>query len=222
MAFSTVAKFSIAIGTVGGATGFAIGAQKLFSKGPSISELIKSKNPEKRLLNKNATKEAWKAAWKSYREAQQNREKDIWNIEGWKKGNLTSDEEAPEAFKKGCESRVTGSSQLYDEVVSYCTRNTTLADLVADDSGRKLLVKVDSGNTPEWKAVWAAYKQTNTNKANNQDEWKLNNWATDHQKTEAPVAFMDKCKTNSETEGFNPKSTLYEQLLKYCTSVVFK
>ncbi|CBY93121.1 hypothetical protein HF1_11130 [Mycoplasma haemofelis str. Langford 1] len=222
MALSTAAKSAIGLGTVGGVTGSAIGANYLLSKDPNIPELIKSKNPEKRLLDKNSSAEAWKAAWKAYREANNSKEKDIWSIEGWKKESSVADAEAPEAFRKGCASRIEGSSKLYDEVISYCTRKTTLADLISDDSGRRLLVKTDKGDTPEWKAVWSAYKKVNTTQSKDKDEWKLDNWESDSKKEEASDAFMDKCKTNSETEGYDPNTPLYQQLLKYCTVEISK
>ncbi|CBY93117.1 hypothetical protein HF1_11090 [Mycoplasma haemofelis str. Langford 1] len=217
MALSTAAKSAIGLGAVGGVTGSAIGANYLFNKGLSIRELIKSKNPEKRLLNEKSSDASWKAAWKAYRSANKDREKDIWSVVGWKKGEPTEDEVAPEAFKKGCESRIEGSSKFYDEVISYCTRKTTLADLVSDDSRRTLLVKVTGGNSSEWKAVWAEYKKSDSTKASGKDAWKLSNWPTDSQKEEAPDVFMEKCKTNSETEGYDVNSDLYKQLLKYCT-----
>ncbi|CBY93128.1 hypothetical protein HF1_11200 [Mycoplasma haemofelis str. Langford 1] len=221
MALSTAAKSALGIGTVGGVAGSAIGTNYLLNKDPSIPELIKSKNPEKRLLDKNSSAEAWKAAWKAYREANKNKEKDIWSIEGWTKGNPATDEAAPEAFKKGCESKIAGSSELYDEVVLYCTRKTVLADLVGDDSKRKLLTKVEGGNTAEWKAVWEEYKKSGTtHNGSGDDAWKLTDWTSVSSKPEAANTFMDKCKANSETEGYDTSVSLYQQLLKYCTTEI--
>ncbi|AEW45743.1 hypothetical protein MHC_04435 [Mycoplasma haemocanis str. Illinois] len=221
MALSTVAKLTIGLGTVGGVAGSAVGVNYLISKGPSISELIKSKNPEKRLLDKNSSSELWKAAWKAYREANKNEEKDIWGIEGWKKGDATTVEEAPEAFKKGCESRIEGSSKLYDEVVNYCTRKTILADLVGDDPNRKLLAKVEGGNTDAWKSAWAEYKKEGTNhNGSGENDWKLSDWSSVNSSTEAAGSFMDKCKSNSEKEGHDTSTLLYQKLLKYCTTKI--
>ncbi|AEW45737.1 hypothetical protein MHC_04405 [Mycoplasma haemocanis str. Illinois] len=217
MALSTITKFAIGLGTVGGVAGSAIGVNYFLSKGPSISELIKSKNPEKRLLDKNSSSDLWKAAWKSYRAANKDKEKDMWSIDGWKKGEPTDNEAAPESFKNACESRIKGSSKLYDEVINYCTRKTILADLVSEDSGRVLLVKVSGGNSKEWKEAWSSYKKANTTHTDNSDVWKLTGYSSEHSKENAPDVFMEKCKTNSETEGYDINGDLYKQLLKYCT-----
>ncbi|CBY93125.1 hypothetical protein HF1_11170 [Mycoplasma haemofelis str. Langford 1] len=220
MALSTAAKSALGLGTVGGVAGSAIGANYLLDKGPSISDLIKSKNPEKRLLDKNSSEEAWKAAWKAYREANKNKEKDIWSIEGWTTGASKDSEEAPDTFKQGCASRIRGSSKLYDEVISYCTRKTILADLVKESSGRALLAKESGGGSAAWKAVWTEYKKSDTTHTNGKDAWKIDTWSSIHSSENAPDTFMDKCKSNSEVEGHNPDSELYKQLLKYCTTEI--
>ncbi|CBY93114.1 hypothetical protein HF1_11060 [Mycoplasma haemofelis str. Langford 1] len=224
MALSTAAKSAIGLGTAGGVASSAAGINYLItSKGFSISELVKSKSPNKRKLIKssNGSEDAWQKSWKAYREEFNNSNKNPFSLV-LTKGTVTSTN-ATQEFMSACEtweSRNVKSTEDEDYKVflKYCTRNTLMSDLVSENPRRKALTKSDTeSNAQGWKDAWADYKKKNPYVQDRKGVWDLSDWSTKHNQDNAPVTFMTRCDTELKREYYDIEGEDYNRVISWCT-----
>ncbi|CBY93142.1 hypothetical protein HF1_11340 [Mycoplasma haemofelis str. Langford 1] len=224
MANSLLFKSLAGIGGVSAATGATIGIPKLLEdKGELISELIKTKNPDKRLITSQSLEDAdWKKSWEDYRKANKNAKngEDTFQLSDWSPitTEITSTA-ASQSLLNACSSnskkRAVESSQLYRDVLNYCTRDTLISDLLKE-SGRTPLLKSEAATSPEWKKAWESYRVANKDKS--EDAWKLQGF--DGQKNQegqqAWDTFMNQCETNLKSKEIS-NSLLLSQVKDWCT-----
>ncbi|AEW45758.1 hypothetical protein MHC_04510 [Mycoplasma haemocanis str. Illinois] len=171
------------IGGVSVAAGAAIGIPKLLEdKGKLVSELIKEKDPGKRLItSKSLDDPYWKKAWEDYRKVNKDAAKgqDAFKLFDWG-GQITTSitsTEAPQSLVNSCSfnttKRVSHDSQLYKNVLKYCTRDSLISDLIKD-SGKTPLLKSEDASSSEWKAAWERYRLANQG---SEDAWKLSGFS---------------------------------------------
>ncbi|CBY93145.1 hypothetical protein HF1_11370 [Mycoplasma haemofelis str. Langford 1] len=225
MANSLLFKSLAGIGGVSAVTGAAIGIPKLLEdKGELISELIKTKNPNKRLITSQSLEDAdWKKSWEDYRKANKNAKKgeDSFQLSDWS-GSITTDitdSTASQSLLNACSSnskkRVVESSQLYKDVLNYCTRDTLISDLLKE-SGKTPLLKSEAANSAGWKAAWERYRIANKDK--DSDDWKLQdfNGQKNQASQQAWETFRTQCETNLNSKDIS-KSVFLEQVKDWCT-----
>ncbi|CBY92253.1 hypothetical protein HF1_02450 [Mycoplasma haemofelis str. Langford 1] len=190
-----------------------------------IKELIKTANPHKRLIEGSTVSDPhWKEVWKEYRNANLNKGVDFWNIQGWQKptGNVTNSDDASSHFISACSSKLneeveSSKDPLYLQVISYCTRDALISDLIKEKGNGKTLLSKEGNDSEAWKAVWTSYKTGNTNKAKGQDKWGLSDWDTKNNDVSAPDSFKDKCKEKSEKKTVDSSEDDYKEVLDWCT-----
>ncbi|CBY92314.1 hypothetical protein HF1_03060 [Mycoplasma haemofelis str. Langford 1] len=193
----------------------------------SISSLIRDANPEKRLITATTVGDAdWKAAYKTYIERNKDNEKDIWSLKGWSKpvGEVTLTE-ATQEFLSACDSnsKVEVSEKedpLYQQVLSYCTRNTLVSDLIKERSNGKQLLDTSSsgsGQEEEWKAAWGVYRTQNKDSGNGKNPWGINNWETEKEKEELPSDYKSKCAERVKKPAHKFDNEDYVNVLAWCT-----
>ncbi|AEG72609.1 hypothetical protein MHF_0330 [Mycoplasma haemofelis Ohio2] len=187
----------------------------------SLSSLMKTKNPEKRLISRSVSGSdaTWKAAWKRYLDSNSN----VWALTigtAKKDGN----DEAPAAFLNKCAENSDALIEnerdpLYSQVLSYCTRDTLIKDLISESGSRRFLDGTSGKDTAEWKAAWEAYKSKNTNKEDKQDKWSLSDWKDKHSQGEALDSFKNKCTEKSSINAYSQSSLVedYGLVLDWCT-----
>ncbi|AEW45081.1 hypothetical protein MHC_01075 [Mycoplasma haemocanis str. Illinois] len=186
-----------------------------------IKELIKTVSPHKRLIEGSAiTDPLWKEAWKEYRNAHLNKDSDSWNINGWEKptGVISNSTDASSHFISACSSKLdeeveSSADPLYSQVVSYCTRDALVSDLIKERNPNKSPLSNADGD--KWKTPWEAYKVFNSSK--NEDKWKLSDWTQKKGDSNVPETFKQKCKEKLETKTVEAKDEDYEDTLNWCT-----
>ncbi|AEG73462.1 hypothetical protein MHF_1224 [Mycoplasma haemofelis Ohio2] len=128
MANSLLFKSLAGVGGIAAATGAAIGIPKLLEdKGELISELIKTKNPNKRLITSKSLEDAdWKKAWESYRVANKDKSEDAWKLQGFDGQKNQEGQRAWDTFRTQCEtnlkSKEISNSLLLSQVKDWCTK----------------------------------------------------------------------------------------------------
>ncbi|CBY92269.1 hypothetical protein HF1_02610 [Mycoplasma haemofelis str. Langford 1] len=231
MSSSLLAKSALGVAGLGTATAGTvyfgrdlIGGESRKEK-TSIRKLIQSSNPHKRLISgNNASDQNWKDAWKRYREGHLNKDSDSWNLEGWTRptGSIGNSDNASTHFISACSSKAdieveNDKDPLYVQVVSYCTRDALISDLIKERNPNKSLLSSESGDEGQWKTVWTSYKDSNPNKEQNGDKWKLSDWNGKQGEDGAPQSFKDECKKRSGTKTVEARSDDYSDTLKWCT-----
>ncbi|CBY92259.1 hypothetical protein HF1_02510 [Mycoplasma haemofelis str. Langford 1] len=190
----------------------------------SVSELIKALRKDKRLITGSSVEDPyWKAAWKKYRADNNSKASDAWGIKGWVKvvGEIP-DDNAPQDFINSCKDKrerkiVNENNPLFFQVVSYCSRDTLVSDLIKENyPSKKILEKVDQGNSDGWKAAWASYKNVNTVKTKDHDIWKLTDWPSQSAEN-APDTFMNKCAEKVKVTAFDLNNEDYLNAVRWCT-----
>ncbi|AEG72700.1 hypothetical protein MHF_0424 [Mycoplasma haemofelis Ohio2] len=166
-------------------TAVSAGATKLVlpreRESKSISKWIGDRFPEKRLLirgwgkKQDGSPEEWKVAWKNYLNAYSGAESNPFSL------TLTdSSGNAPSEFIDACKKRFSVQvSDIEDErlvhVLEYCTRSTSVEDLILSTSKRLLSSTskrlLSSSNSSGWNELWNAYKKDNADKESGKDEW---------------------------------------------------
>ncbi|CBY92265.1 hypothetical protein HF1_02570 [Mycoplasma haemofelis str. Langford 1] len=179
----------------------------------SIKFLLASKNTNKRLLVKsNDGSEAhWKAAWKAYLTSKNN----IWNLKEWKDSPV-QDENAPSSFMDACTSNSNGevedtASKEYINVLSFCTRNTLVKDLVLE-SNRVLNDDSNGG----WSESWKSYRSSNQSKE--KDDWQLTDW-NDKKSSDDTISenLKTQCKDKLEVESGFKAVKDYQDVVNWCS-----
>ncbi|CBY92294.1 hypothetical protein HF1_02860 [Mycoplasma haemofelis str. Langford 1] len=219
-------KAALGVGAASATAAGAAYASGVFSpsdeKKELISKLIKTTNPDKRIIIASSGDDPhWKEAWKRYRE-DNSPDSDVWKLKNWNKSStpVTSSETALSNFMSECASRlsleISGvESNLYKEVLKYCTRDTLVEDWVKE-SGKSLRVKGD-GKSQEWKDLWTKYRTANKDKDQGKDEWGIfkKKW-TDITTEDAPSEFRDKCETESKLKSALLSEDSVQKVLAYC------
>ncbi|CBY92288.1 hypothetical protein HF1_02800 [Mycoplasma haemofelis str. Langford 1] len=193
----------------------------------TIASLIQKSNPEKRLLTSSTqpSDKAWKDAWAKYRN--QNKESNSWGISSWTKTNsdVQGDADAPNDFISKCASQsslevLNTDDSAYKEVLSYCTRDTLIKDLIS--GSKRLLVNSGNEDSEAWNTAWKAYKAKNTGNQQAQDKWALGDWNSQSSQGTAPTTFKQKCVDKSSSNAYSQSSLVedYELVLEWCTTNV--
>ncbi|AEG72625.1 hypothetical protein MHF_0346 [Mycoplasma haemofelis Ohio2] len=131
----------------------------------SISKLLQSLNPEKRLIMASEGSDPlWKEAWKNYKVKYSGKGLDPLKVLSGKA--LASDESAPADFMSSCKDLfdvkvVDGKDDSYQLVLNHCTRLTLVSDWIAD-RGHELVSQTE-GDATIWKDLWKKYKDAGKN-----------------------------------------------------------
>ncbi|AEG73484.1 hypothetical protein MHF_1248 [Mycoplasma haemofelis Ohio2] len=215
-------------GGVAAATGAALGIPKLLEeKEKPVSELIKIHNPEKRLITATAVGDsAWKKAWQAYRTTNKSAPvgKDTFQLSDWSgviSGDINATDDAKKTLLDACslnsKKKVLQDSQLYKDVLSYCTRDTTISDLVTE-SKKTVLSKIGTQTSdPKWKAAWERYRLAN--KGLSTDAWSVSGFssAKDNANQNALDGFRDQCESKLASTSIKDMKLL-EQVKSWCTA----
>ncbi|CBY92404.1 hypothetical protein HF1_03960 [Mycoplasma haemofelis str. Langford 1] len=209
-------------GTVGMAVKFS-GQEKP----RSIKDLLWQHKPEKRLLFKryldkeDGSQPEWKEAWKKYRTNYKDSERDPLGL--LTKPVDLNDANAPSNFMESCESLFKKEvhnikSDRYQLADNYCTRLTSVADLVWE-SNRKVLAKGNDGNSSEWKGLWKKYIEANLGKDTGKDEWQVfeKKWESTSDQEAATDKFRSKCESESLVKTGSRSHASYQKVIDYCS-----
>ncbi|CBY92261.1 hypothetical protein HF1_02530 [Mycoplasma haemofelis str. Langford 1] len=208
-----------AAGVLGAGTAAAGGAlaYKELSKPKtySIKSLLISKNQDKRLLvkDKDGSSTEWKAAWKAYLNSGNN----IWKLPEWKTPPV-AEEKAPNSFMDACSSNSgvmveSVSSQEYKNVLSFCTRDTVVKDLI-EESGRVLNSDTNGG----WSKSWKSYRDLNKDKEKTKDSWQLTDWESSKASDDAISAdFKKKCNDKLALKTNGREVDDYQNIIDWCS-----
>ncbi|AEW45073.2 hypothetical protein MHC_01035 [Mycoplasma haemocanis str. Illinois] len=197
------------------------------NKKVSISELLKTSNPEKRLITSSQASDGdWKEAWKTYREANKGKKlnEDKWKLSGWTtpQSDITNAENASDSFMSACsvnkDKQVSGTDDpLYGEVLAYCTRSTLVSDLIADNYPNKKILTSTDNDDAGWKEVWSQYRTHNSGKNDkDSDTWKLDDWPSSNENN-VPQSFKTKCGEKVKVATFVTNNEDYMNAVKWCT-----
>ncbi|AEG72564.1 hypothetical protein MHF_0282 [Mycoplasma haemofelis Ohio2] len=194
----------------------------------SISKLLKTSNPEKRLITSSQASDGdWKEAWKNYRVANKGKKlnEDEWKLSGWvtpQDGNITNTENASDSFMNTCsinkDKEVSGTDDpLYKAVLVYCTRSTLVSDLISDNYPNKKILTSANNDDAGWKEAWTQYKTDNSGKSTqNSDAWQLAGWPTSTPDT-VLESFKTKCGEKVKVATFKTDNEDYTNAVKWCT-----
>ncbi|AEW45788.1 hypothetical protein MHC_04660 [Mycoplasma haemocanis str. Illinois] len=211
-------------------TGAVIGIPKLLAeKEYLVSELIAIHNPEKRLITSTEVGDsAWKKSWQDYRTVNKNaaKDNDTFKLPDWN-GPISQDitsTDTVKSFLDACFSnskkKVVTGSKLYEEVLRYCTRDTTIFDLVTESKRIPLSKTTQNANSPEWRSAWNSYVRDNSDDTG--DAWNINSYGTEKAKVNQDHAvsedFRSKCETNLASTLIKD-AKLIEQVKSWCTKV---
>ncbi|AEW45768.1 hypothetical protein MHC_04560 [Mycoplasma haemocanis str. Illinois] len=214
------------VGGVSVAAGAAIGIPQLLSnRGQTISELIKTRNPEKRLISSPSLEDSdWKKSWEAYRKDNKGavKGKDTFQLPDWSgpiSEAISDGVNALQSLLNACSEKsnqkVLPDSKLYKDVLSYCTRGTLISDLIKD-SGKTALSKTASVDTKEWKDAWERYRLAN--KSSSTDVWGVNTFSTvkENANQSPPEDFRTKCETHLKSSDIS-NLELLERVKNWCT-----
>ncbi|CBY92291.1 hypothetical protein HF1_02830 [Mycoplasma haemofelis str. Langford 1] len=218
----------LALGSLAGGSaiggGILVGSKYLGedSKKSVLSALLKEKNPEKRFISKDDSSSGafWKAAWKNYLTSSSN----SWslNIEGVKKDGTDT---PPSSFVDKCVEKSgelveNEKDPLYSQVLSYCTRDTLIKDLVTENASKRFLDVASGKDTSQWKTSWDSYKSKNENKTTRKDKWNLTDWQEKQGQNDVPESFKSKCTEKSSINAYSGSSLVedYGFVLDWCTT----
>ncbi|AEW45088.1 hypothetical protein MHC_01110 [Mycoplasma haemocanis str. Illinois] len=185
----------------------------------SIRELIKNSKPHKRLISGDSVSDPfWKAAWKRYRDENLNRDSDSWNLQDWIKpsGSINGDDNSSSHLITACSSKVDLEVEdektiLFEQVLSYCTRDALVSDLLKERASNKIVLSENSNENEKWKTPWESYKKSGNNK------WSLDDWSSQSNKDVAPASFKEACKNKLASKTEETKEGDYEDVLNWCT-----
>ncbi|AEG72575.1 hypothetical protein MHF_0293 [Mycoplasma haemofelis Ohio2] len=128
----------------------------------SIRELIKKSKPHKRLISGNTVSDPlWKEAWKRYREENSNRDSDSWALKDWTKpsGSVDGNDNASSHLITACYSKADSEVEsekdpLFVQVLSYCTRDALISDLLKERAPNRTVLTDNSNDNEKWKTPW--------------------------------------------------------------------
>ncbi|AEG72612.1 hypothetical protein MHF_0333 [Mycoplasma haemofelis Ohio2] len=182
----------------------------------TISSLLREKNPERRLLTSSieTSDQAWKDAWAQYRN--KNKESNPWGLKNLSK--ITQDVPPDDfvskcSFKSGLEIS-DDSDPLYREVLSYCTRDTLVSDLIVENN-RTLLTSTSPSE--DWQKAWEVYRTNNADKTQGKDAWQLTEWDSKKNGNTHTSDYQTKCAEKAKVKAFDLNSEVYKRVLAWCT-----
>ncbi|CBY92309.1 hypothetical protein HF1_03010 [Mycoplasma haemofelis str. Langford 1] len=220
-ALTKAASATAVAGTAAGG-GIYFGTDLLKSKKVDISSLMKEVDPQKRFITATSTGgDSWKAAYKAYRESG----KDVWGL-GVKTASPETLIDATTEFLAKCKSngkvKVSGKDDpLYKQVLAYCTRDTTVRDLIEEGkTGRKLLDSSDTGNDKEsgWEDAWTAYRTKNhVEGGTSQNPWEVEGWDNKKTGNTLPTDYKTKCAEKAKQPAYRLEDENYKNVLAWCT-----
>ncbi|CBY92393.1 hypothetical protein HF1_03850 [Mycoplasma haemofelis str. Langford 1] len=210
--------FSASTAVSAGATKLVLPREK---ESKSISKWIGDRFPEKRLLirgwgkKQDGSPEEWKVAWKNYLNAYSGAESNPFSL------TLTltdSSGNAPSEFIDACKKRFSVQvSDIEDErlvhVLEYCTRSTSVEDLILSTSKRLLSSSDSSG----WNELWNAYKKDNADKESGKDEWGIFTSKGGTNDTNATQNFKNKCNSEKLVKTGSKTHRSFINVFKYCS-----
>ncbi|CBY92284.1 hypothetical protein HF1_02760 [Mycoplasma haemofelis str. Langford 1] len=224
MTTAAKAASAVAAASTASAGGIYFGTDLLKSK-KTITDLIREKNPNKRLITSTTVSDdAWKKAYKAYREENKEKERgqDSWKLSDWSKPNGNIQEaDTTEEFINKCKSNSgleasKDNDLLYQQVLKYCTRATLVSDLIAENNkGRRLLKSSGQEGEADWQKAWNVYKQQNIGK--NSNPWSLADWDSKKAGNDLPTNYKTTCDTKSSEEAFKTDDEKYLNVLNWCT-----
>ncbi|CBY92300.1 hypothetical protein HF1_02920 [Mycoplasma haemofelis str. Langford 1] len=227
MGISTLGKVTLGLSTGATATAGAVYfGTDLFKEEISkrtISSLLREKNPEKRLIiAAPPSDKAWKDAWANYRN--ENKDSNPWGIKTWSKitQDVQSGDNAPDDFVSKCATQTilevpNEKDSLYVEVLKYCTRNTVVSDLIAENTSKKLLNGTGDQDSGGWAAAWEVYRTQNKASSKTKDTWEFSDWDSKKDKTELPTDYKTKCTSQANVPAFTLDNKNYKNVLAWCT-----
>ncbi|AEW45082.1 hypothetical protein MHC_01080 [Mycoplasma haemocanis str. Illinois] len=185
-----------------------------------IKDLLTVKNPEKRFIDKSddGSSVEWKASWKSYREIYKDEENNPFSLTSSQLKATDSEVNAPSEFRNGCklaslESVVDETDARYKTILSYCTRDTLVKDLILE-SGREI---IDS-SSEDWKESWKDYRKMNNDKPDKGDTWQLSDWnAKKGSDDSVSDDLKEKCKSKLSVRTGGKVSDDYSNIVKWCS-----
>nr|WP_014272264.1 hypothetical protein [Mycoplasma haemocanis] len=193
----------------------------------SIKDLLRQNRPEKRLLFKryldkdDGSQQEWKEVWKKYRTDYKDSNRDPLGL--LTKPVSLDDVNAPSNFMESCESLYkeevhNTKSDRYQLVDNYCTRLTSITDLVWE-SNRKVLAKGTDGKSTEWKGLWKKYIEDNLGKDTGKDMWQIfeKKWESVNDQEEATEKFRSKCESESQIKTGSKNHDSYQRVMDYCS-----
>ncbi|AEG72585.1 hypothetical protein MHF_0305 [Mycoplasma haemofelis Ohio2] len=191
-----------------------------------IKELLKSVNPHKRLISKSekGDSQEWKAAWKAYKGKYKDQDSNPFSLSKEKLKSSEGEDNAPPEFMSKCSSMsgekvVDGSDTKYQTVLSYCTRDALISDLITERNPKKALL-LETEETGKWKASWQEYQAANTEKTQSKDKWGLSDWGTKNADSDAPESFKKECKKRYESKTETASQDDYLNVLNWCTKTL--
>ncbi|CBY93177.1 hypothetical protein HF1_11690 [Mycoplasma haemofelis str. Langford 1] len=228
MANPLLFKSLAGVGGVAAATGAAIGIPKLLAEEEHlVSELIATHNPDKRLISlTNLKDEAWKQSWEAYRNDNKSAAKgyDTFKLPDWSGpiSQAITSADAVQSFLDACANnskrKVVTGSKLYEEVLRYCTRDTTISDLVTESKRTPLSKTTQNASAQEWRDAWAAYVRDNASDTG--DAWSITSYSTEKAKANQNQAvsedFRSKCEQHLASTSIKD-AKLIEQVKAWCT-----
>ncbi|AEW45078.1 hypothetical protein MHC_01060 [Mycoplasma haemocanis str. Illinois] len=183
-----------------------------------IRDLLAVKNPEKRLLSQSddGSSDEWKTSWKSYIEKYKNQESNPFSLTSSQlKDTIVN---APSEFRNGCKStsldKVVDETDLrYQAILSYCTRDTLVKDLILE-SGREI---IDS-SSGDWNESWKDYRHINNGKQDKEDTWQLSDWK-DKKGNDALVSedLKKKCESKISGKTGGKVNDDYSNIVRWCS-----
>ncbi|CBY93152.1 hypothetical protein HF1_11440 [Mycoplasma haemofelis str. Langford 1] len=91
-----------------------------------ISDLLKDAQETPLSSSEGPETDGWKKAWDSYIKANKEKSGDVWSVTDFQSKKNTSNENAPEDFRKKCEthlgSKDISNTDLFNQVKSWCTK----------------------------------------------------------------------------------------------------
>ncbi|AEG72580.1 hypothetical protein MHF_0298 [Mycoplasma haemofelis Ohio2] len=180
-----------------------------------VKDLLATKNPEKRLIAKSedGSSPEWKAVWKLYATEYKNNNRNPFSLASINSEKTIDDNQpAPSEFMSKCESLVMEKDDKYQGVLKYCTRDALIKDLILE-SGRVVLQ--DSDN---WGDSWKSYRATNTDKEDQQDTWKLEDWNT-KKSSDSDISedLKAKCKEKLEAKAGTKVDGDFPNIVQWCS-----
>ncbi|CBY93123.1 hypothetical protein HF1_11150 [Mycoplasma haemofelis str. Langford 1] len=180
----------------------------------SLRDLLSKKNKGKRLISEKEDHYYWTIGWKAY--LSDNKESNPWGISDWSKNKaFDPKQEVPTSFIDSClensKKEIAEGDSLYSQVIRYCTRNTTVSDLILENaSGRDLMAKAEGFTYPSWNTALSDYKKA-------VEVTGTDVWGIKIQDPQALNTLMDKCSEKSSFETGDVDSEVYKQVLSWCT-----
>ncbi|AEG72859.1 hypothetical protein MHF_0587 [Mycoplasma haemofelis Ohio2] len=155
---TTLAKVAAAsAGSLGAGAGGLYYSGILSPQKSSIKDLV-SRNKGIRIISQEES-ERWSKAWTRYKEANKDKDQDLWGLEGWKK---TDNDSLSSVLKTKCLKEVgvevaDENDSRYKSFIQWCTRTTEIQDQLIGEGYTPIS---QTGQDDKWKINFDEYKKT--------------------------------------------------------------